>query len=314
MIQTAVFHEGELAVQRLAGETTMAQANGRVIAGAIPKGALSFLEQQPMVVAATVDGNDRPWASILVGSRGFVRSPDATLVEIHAAQEYVVTSDPIWNNLEINPQLGLLGIEFDRRRRLRINGRASLGDLRRIQIDVHEAYPNCPKYIHRRFLRSMKNRPATSDLRTGVEPGEEQIRTIQRANTVFVASIHPARGADASHRGGSAGFVEWVGPRTLRMPDYPGNSMYNTLGNITVQPYMGVTILDFEETRVLQMTGAASLHFDQPDPSGTTGGTRRFWQLRVDAWREWDLPVEMDWEQLDASPFNPPAGTLPKLI
>ena len=56
---------------------------------------------------------------------------------------------------------------------------------------------------------------------------------IGAADTFFIASAHPEGGADASHRGGRPGFVRVTGQRSLAFPDYPGNNMFNTLGNLT---------------------------------------------------------------------------------
>ena len=53
--------------------------------------------------------------------------------------------------------------------------------------------------------------------------------------TFFIASVHAERGADASHRGGRPGFVEIRNHSTLAFPDYAGNQMFQTLGNIATR-------------------------------------------------------------------------------
>lgn len=60
---------------------------------------------------------------------------------------------------------------------------------------------------------------------------EVRARRVERADTLFVTSRHPVRGADVSHRGGAPGFVLVVDAKRLRIPDYRGNSMFNTFGN-----------------------------------------------------------------------------------
>ena len=67
------------------------------------------------------------------------------------------------------------------------------------------------------------------------------------------------RSMNASHRGGPPGFVEVVDDRTLRIPDYVGNSMLNTLGNLTVNPHAGLVVLDFGPNRTLQLTRRAEI-------------------------------------------------------
>ena len=70
-------------------------------------------------------------------------------------------------------------------------------------------------------------------------PHEAKASRRTSADTFFVASAHAERGVDASHRGGLPGFVRVLGDRTLEIPDYPGNSMFNTLGNPAADPRAG---------------------------------------------------------------------------
>lgn len=62
----------------------------------------------------------------------------------------------------------------------------------------------------------------------------KQQHWIQQAGTLFIASSHPERGADVSHRGGHPGFIRVEDAQTIIIPDYSGNNMFNTLGNILV--------------------------------------------------------------------------------
>ena len=90
----------------------------------------------------------------------------------------------------------------------------------------------------------------------------ERRALIERADTAFVGSLHPARGVDASHRGGAPGFIQVVDATTLRVPDYPGNSMFMTLGNFEVDSRASLAVLDFERGRVVSFSGSARLHFE----------------------------------------------------
>jgi hypothetical protein len=91
----------------------------------------------------------------------------------------------------------------------------------------------------------------------------------------------------------------------LRIPDYIGNSMFNTLGNFMSYPRAGLVFIDFENSRVLQLTGRPEILWELDDPAGETGGTGRFWQFELEAWRDSILPFRLDWEFLDYSPFIP---------
>ena len=301
------FHEGEMEVQRRAGESREAVRNGQVIGDEILRGALDFIERQPVSVWGSLDQDGDPWASILIGRPGFLKPDGQHAVDIDLAQSLEIPDDPLYENIARRPEAGMLVIDLATRRRLRVNGQVWRDGPQSLRLDVEESYPNCPKYIQKRHLRFETSNLSSAEVRTtrGEILSDEQRALIRAADTFFVASAHPERGVDASHRGGEPGFVEWIGADTLRVPDYAGNSMFNTLGNLTAYPRAGLAFLDFERHRLLQLTGDAEVRFDLDDPAGASGGTRRFWDVRVRRWRETDLGRQLGWEFLGASPFNP---------
>src|SRR5260370_982463 len=75
----------------------------------------------------------------------------------------------------------------------------------------------------------------------------------------FIATDKVDRGADVSHKGGNPGFVRVLDEHRIAFPDYNGNSMFNTLGNLTDNPHAGLLFIDFDTGRTLQLTGRASL-------------------------------------------------------
>jgi uncharacterized protein len=292
----------------------IAQRNGRIIADKIIPGALKFIEQQPMVVLGSVGDREAThneyrqnvWASVLFGSPGFMTAVDQSTVEFDLNQAICNSLDPFWTNIEHNPQIGMLVIELATRRRLRINGEVTRLSETRLRLNVSESYPNCPKYIQRHHIT--RNHKSTSPLkaaRTGLTLSAEQQAFIATADTFFVASAHPIRGVDASHRGGNPGFVRVLDDRTLRIPDYPGNSMFNTLGNFVENPHAGLIFLDFERGVSVQIIGRPEILWDLDEPTHETNGTRRYWTLAVEQWLESSLPQLFDWELLDYSPYNP---------
>ncbi len=256
-----------------------------------------------MVVLGSRDPEGNIWASLAYGPPGFLVVEGDRQIALRGASCHTAAGDPLWSNLRTDGEVGLLLIELATRRRLRINGqmrRSADGDW---QVDVQRAYANCPKFIQARDLRIGE----TGDRRTPTVHECRALSAAQQAwiagaDTFFVASGHPEHGLDASHRGGSPGFVQVVGPRRLRVPDYAGNNMFNTLGNIASHPRCGLVFPDFEHSRVLQLTGRAEILWDQPDAAGRTGGTARFWEFEVEAGRESELGVDLAWRQLGASP------------
>jgi hypothetical protein len=301
------FHPGELEAQRLAGESSVAQGNSAVISDSIIAGALPFLKQQKMAVLGTEAEDGSVWASPLFGLPGFVSPEDDRTLRFVRSQMRGSGADMFWRNLRTGARAGMLAIELSTRRRLRVNGKLHAVSDDGFVFSVEEAYPNCPKYIQRRTLTWSE----TPEDKAGGTPLEgellslEAARLLEAADTLFIASAHAERGADVSHRGGHPGFIERRSATSFRVPDYAGNSLFNTFGNLLSDPRAGVTAMDFDGGRMLQMTGEASIEWNQPDPDGVTGGTGRFWTFTVHLWRLLSLPGTARWEFLDASPFNP---------
>lgn len=300
------FHEGEIGVQERAGERDLARRHGAAISSRIVPGALSFLARQRLL-AVSAAGDDGPlWTSVWCGEPGFVQSADGERVSILSSLMAAVSDDPVRQRLALGRDLGILAIEFASRRRLRINGTVEGLSADAIGVLVRESVPNCPKYIQRRHPYEVS--AAASDPKPG-ERGqmvdEERRALVERADTAFVGSIHPSRGVDSSHRGGEPGFIHVVDAATLRLPDYPGNSMFMTLGNYAIDSRASLAVVDFERGQVVSFSGSARLHFDVEDPRHPTGGTGRYWDFAVREWVQLELPSTLRWELLDSSPFNP---------
>jgi predicted pyridoxine 5'-phosphate oxidase superfamily flavin-nucleotide-binding protein len=80
----------------------------------------------------------------------------------------------------------------------------------------------------------------------------------------FLATADADRRPDCSYKGGLPGFVRVVDPRTLAFPSYDGNGMFKSLGNILVNPHVGMLFIDFESPRRLRVNGRATMHDDDP--------------------------------------------------
>lgn len=302
------FHEGELHAQQRVGETIAAQQNGQIIGDTIVQNAIKFIEQQRMIVLGSVDAGQKVWASVLFGLPGFVKPVDPQAIAFDLTQAMINPHDPFWANIQAENQIGMLAIELASRRRWRINGAIAQQASDRLRLNVVESYPNCPKYIQRRQLVPNFDLTAAkqcSEAQFGQSLTPEQQRWIGSTDTLFVASAHPTRGVDASHRGGNPGFVQILNARSLRIPDYAGNSMFNTLGNLVINPLAGLVFLDCDRSRTLQLTGKTTIQWNLDESTDSTGGTHRYWDFAIDQWLETDLPQLLHWEFLDYSPHNP---------
>lgn len=302
-----VYHEGELKIQARAGVTQAARMSAAAIQDYIPGGARHFIAQQTMAVFGSLDANGNVWASVLFGSPGFMQAKDDRTLCWQRTMCHSAPGDPLWTNLEHDPRLGILLIELTSRRRLRINGNAHRSTDGNYLIEAERAYANCPKYIQRRSLivpDTTQSHFATPN-REGRQLNVSQQAWIGNADTVFVASAHPNQGVDTSHRGGQPGFIKVLSPHRLRIPDFVGNNMFNTLGNFASYPHAGLVFMDYERNHILQLTGRPELLWDEPDEIGETGGTARYWEFEVETWRESVLPLRLEWHLLDYSPFIP---------
>ena len=290
------FHRGELAVQERVGVRQQAAKIGGSIHGAVPPAAGIFLEQRRFVVLATADPNGRAWASILTGSPGFASAPHPLEVRIHASP---APGDPLGENLETSRFAGLLAIDLATRRRMRVNGALERGADGEIVIRVEQIYSNCPKYIQRRTVEWEEPVVAARLVRRDGHLTEEQRAWLRRADTFFIATLNPEEGADASHRGGMPGFIEVEADR-LVWPDYAGNMMYNTLGNIALHPRAGLLVPDFSSGSVLQLTGRAGILW----AGGDAPGAERRVELEVEDVIE-IAGVLPPAGEVEYSPFNP---------
>jgi predicted pyridoxine 5'-phosphate oxidase superfamily flavin-nucleotide-binding protein len=303
------FHAGEIAVQERTGERVVGAHNGAMIRDAINPAARAFVALQRTLAVATFDDEGRAWASLWLGEPDFVRSDDdGRRVNVSFRDGALSADDPVRARSTKERPFGMLAIDLSSRRRVRINGVVAALDDEGLTLNVEESFVNCPKYIQRRTLeRADLTSRAAAPSQRGDRLDDERRLFIERADTLFVASRHPTRGVDASHRGGDRGFVRVTGERTLRVPDYPGNSMFQTLGNFEIEPRAGVALVDFERGRLLSLTGTVTVTYDAEDPSHPTGGTGRYWELTIESWLDYAMPAGLAFRFVDRSPFNPPA-------
>ena len=96
------------------------------------------------------------------------------------------------------------------------------------------------------------------------EFGEDQRKLIAESSFFFLATAH-GQSVDCSFKGGPAGFVRVTGPASLEWPDFDGNSMYRSLGNITASPNVGLLFIRFDGSSYrLRVNGVADLANDHP--------------------------------------------------
>jgi predicted pyridoxine 5'-phosphate oxidase superfamily flavin-nucleotide-binding protein len=245
----------------------------------------------PYLLVGSIDEQDRPWASILVGQPGFVSSPDARTLRIDAALGY---GDPLRTNLRLGAPVGLLGIELATRRRNRMNGIVVALDDLGFAVQVGQSFGNCPRYIQVRrpeFVAAPASvaapRPVTTE---GPSLAPAAIAQIETADTFFIATAatgarsgDATQGVDVSHRGGKPGFVRVLSDEDgtlLTWPDFNGNLLFNTIGNLLVAPQAGLLFVDFSTGDLLSLTGEATVAWSGSEVAAFAGAERML-QFRV---------------------------------
>jgi uncharacterized protein len=254
------FHAGELEVQQHAGVRTNAEEVGDGIVDFVSEKARDFLQHRQFVILGTIDSRCRPWASVIIGEPGFISVPDPHTVRL---ESLAPAGDPLLENLASESHAAMLAIDFLNPRRLRINGKGAI-QRGAIYIKTEQVYGNCRRYIQERRFAGHRRTDRLDDGALVRSPvlSTAQRDQIRRTDTFFIASDHLSQGADVSHKGGAPGFVRIIDQHRLSFPDYNGNSMFNTLGNITLNPRAGLLFIDFGSGRTLQLTGVASIDWD----------------------------------------------------
>jgi predicted pyridoxine 5'-phosphate oxidase superfamily flavin-nucleotide-binding protein len=234
-------------------------------------GASKFLAAGTFAVLTARDDNGWLWASPLIGRPGFVHA-GATVLRIGARPQL---GDPL-HHLPAGQSIGMIAIDFATRRRMRVNGTLSGVHADGLTVDVDQAYGNCPQYIAQRDLViDPPTAMPARDVRRGTLLSDDDTTLIEKSDTFFLGTTHPERGSDASHRGGTAGVVRVVGPNSLWWPDYPGNNMFNSFGNLAVDDTAALLFTDFTTGSTVQLSGGAAVKWGTPGAPGDDGGVGR---------------------------------------
>jgi len=274
---TPPFHAGEQTIQSLAGVRDRMERKGRaVIRDYMPEQHRSFFAALPFIVVGLADQNGHPWATTLSGPPGFMSSADEKLLTIKA---WIDPSDPLHLSIRDGAPVGGSGIELSTRRRNRLNGRIEncvIGEA--FSIRVQQSFGNCPKYIQARNERPQLRSNHVPASRMASHLGDSEISFVAEADTFFIASRsaqldqeEPSQGLDVSHRGGLPGFVQVVSRTALCFPDFSGNLLFNTLGNLEVDARAGLLFIDFRSGRMLHIIGRARICWDVPEMKRSAG-------------------------------------------
>ena len=198
----SLYHDGSRRLQDHFDTRRLAdRIDERLVHDTIDADDKAFIESCDMVFVATADAEGRPQCSYKGGDPGFVRVLDERTLAIpsYDGNGMYITA----GNVAVNPHIGLLFIDFEHGKRLRLNGIASHSEDDELLADYPEAqfiwrvratevFPNCPRYIHRYRLVERSRFVPKAECRTPVPAW----KTREWANDVLPAA-DPAYGAGA---------------------------------------------------------------------------------------------------------------------
>ncbi len=138
---------------------------------------------------------------------------------------------------------------------------------------------------------------------------EEMVGFVARQTMVFIATADGHGEADCSFRAGDPGFVRVLGARLLAYPEYRGNGVHASLGNIVENPHIGLLFLDFfRDTIGLHVNGRARMGELEGQSRSSVG------EIPVDPRAERWVMVEVDEAYIHCSKHIPRLARLDKEI
>jgi len=153
-----LYHDGSRSLQDRFDTRRLAdRIEERIVHDHIDEGDRAFIEARDMFFIATTDEDGQPQSSYKGGEPGFVRVLDERTIAfpLYDGNGMYLTA----GNLMTTKKVGLLFIDFEGRKRMRLNGIASVADADPLLVEFPEAqlivrvsatevFPNCPRYIH----------------------------------------------------------------------------------------------------------------------------------------------------------------------
>ncbi|CAL8471002.1 g10544 [Coccomyxa elongata] len=305
------YHPGEIKVQDRLGSRDSADRIGPFLRKYLTDQAKEFFNELPLLFVGQRAPDGSIWATTLSGVPGFMKATDDNHLRVSLKQIY---ADPV--KFAEGDRIGSVGVMQHNRRRNRLNCIVESVQPDSCSLKVLQSFGNCPKYIQVRHIMvdekqlatlGEEERPVTQG--TSVL-GPEQRALIARSDTLFLATgffgisdeTNGDTGCDCNHRGGVPGFVQVTGDGTLKCPDYVGNNLYNSWGNVVVDSHAGIQFIDFDSGDSLQLTGNAEVLWDDH----SLPGAQRILQFVTSRWVhvKGALPIRVE-GPVQLSPYNP---------
>ncbi|KAL2835252.1 hypothetical protein BDW59DRAFT_168497 [Aspergillus cavernicola] len=237
-----------------------------------------LMQQSPLLAIGALDHDGKPWSSLWGGEEGFATPTSASSFDIKTPVGE--TYDPVVESLLLDSTgnsgkpVSFLAVDLENRRRVKLFGKITAGSLNvandderiragiaHLAVHVDGSLGNCPKYLNAKRIVPAPPDPKLISETPQLHPGA--IDLLSHADCLFISSSHGTQDMDTNIRGGPPGFVRVVSnePRgaVFVYPEYSGNRLYQTLGNLQTTPLAGYVFPDFETGNALFVTGTTEI-------------------------------------------------------
>lgn len=282
--QDMPWHEGEIAMARAMRVPEMDNPTFPALSPQLANHA----RIAPLVAIGTLDKQGRPWTTLWGGEKGMMQPIAQGILGIRS--QVVRQYDPVVEELVGKEGDGTvvreegagrmvsgLTIDLETRKRTKLYGRMVAGALSmredeatetqqhvaevQLVLKIEQSLGNCPKYLNKKHIEPAESNPElVSD---SPQLPRQALDLLSKADLFFLSSANHDQDMDTNHRGGPAGFVRMISNDSsgavLCYPEYSGNRLYQTLGNLKVNPVVGVCVPDFDTGDILYLTGTTEI-------------------------------------------------------
>ncbi|GAB1730169.1 hypothetical protein NU195Hw_g7476t1 [Hortaea werneckii] len=283
--QDLPWHEGE---ERMHNAMRVPPGHDNPTVPTLSPQLAAHLQIAPLVAIGTLDKSGRPWTTLWGGEQGLARPLGGGIVGIKTA----VTGkhDPVVEELvgkdatgEVVREQGEgrmvsgLTIDLETRKRVKMYGRMVAGALLsredestdrqetvaevQLVVKIQQSLGNCPKYLNSKKIIPAISKPEIVDDQPFFS--QRALDLLAKADMIFLSSSHNSIDMDTNHRGGPPGFVRVASNEesgaVVCWPEYSGNRLYQTLGNLQINPVCGLCVPDFETGDMLYLTGRTEI-------------------------------------------------------
>ncbi|PQE29614.1 hypothetical protein CJF30_00009228 [Rutstroemia sp. NJR-2017a BBW] len=245
--------------------------------------AANLLVRSPLLAIGTLDASGRPWTTLWGGEPGFSWPVAQSVIAVKTTVDREF--DPVVEILlgkdangtvqqettDNGRMVGGLAIDLQARRRVKLYGRMAAGALKEtsgkdvaeasLVVKIEQSLGNCPKYLNKK--RIVPRIPSPQLVSTTIPIPDKAADLITRSDLFFISSSNHDRDMDTNHRGGPPGFVRILSNDAdglvIVYPEYSGNRLYQTLGNLATTPRAGLVFPDFNSGDVVYLTGKTEI-------------------------------------------------------